>query len=361
MDLTTKLSTLTLKNPLLPGSGPLTGDDERMAYLAGLGLGALVTKTIAPEGANVVRPCICGGKNIIFNSELWSEYPAKEWTDKFLPSTKKRVDIPTLVSIGYSAEDMKLLVPQMEPYADAYEVVPRYVSKDLAAVSKIVATARKLTSRPIWVKMNANLPDPVEFAKVCKESGADGVVAIGSLGPNMVIDIKRRKPLIGSEQGYVWTSGPTIKPLALATVDMIKEAIPDISIIGCGGISTADDVLEFLLAGADAVEMLSAAMLRGKDAYTKIIADLPAALEKYGFSGIEDVKKTGLTKGAVAYKPSYPSIDGEKCTQCRICERNCPYFAITWNDGYPSVNRDKCFGCGLCESRCPAVAISGVL
>jgi dihydroorotate dehydrogenase (fumarate) len=361
MDLTTKLGVLTLKNPLLPGSGPLTGDDERMIYLAGLGVGALVSKTIAPEGANVGRPCICGGKNVIFNSELWSEYPAGEWIGKFLPRTRARVDIPIIVSVGYNAEDMNLLVPRLEPFADAYEVIPRYASKDLVSVGQIMAAARKLTARPIWVKMNANLPDPVEFARVCRESGADGVVAIASLGPNMVIDLRRRRPLIGTELGYVWTSGPSIKPLALATVDLIRQALPEISIIGSGGISTADDVLEFLLAGADAVEMLSAAMLRGKDTYAQVIAELPAALERYGFTGIEDVKRTGLARNPVAYEPSFPEIDGDKCTGCRLCERNCPYFAMSWSDDRPAVNREKCFGCGLCESRCPAAAISGVL
>lgn len=361
MDITTKVSSLTLKNPLLPGSGPLTGDDERMIYMAGLGLGALVTKTIAPEGAKVVRPCIVGGRNFIMNSEAWSEYPAKDWIEKFLPNTRQHVDIPIIASIGYNAEDMELLLPQLEPCVDGYEVIPRYVGKDLLTVGKIVETARKLTAKPMWVKMNANLPDPVAFAKVCKENGAEGVVAVTSHGPNMIIDLKRRKPLIGIEQGYVWTSGPVLKPLALAVVNMVKEALPDISVIGCGGVATAEDVLEFLLAGADAVQMLSEAMLKGKSVYSKIIADLPAALAKYGFSGIEEVKKTGLAKGDIKYEPSFPVIDHGKCNKCGLCEKNCPYFAMSWKEEKIAVNKDKCFGCGLCESRCPVGAIAGVL
>jgi dihydroorotate dehydrogenase/NAD-dependent dihydropyrimidine dehydrogenase PreA subunit len=361
MDITTKVSSLTLNNPLMPGSGPLTGDDERMIYLAGLGLGALVTKTIAPEGAQVIRPCIVGGKNFIMNSEAWSEYPAKEWIETYLPNTKAKVDTPIIASIGYTVEDMKYLIPQIENFTAGYEVIPRYVGKDLAAVGQIVSTARKLTSKAIWVKMNANVPDPVAFAKVCQDNGAQGVVAITSHGPQMIIDIPNRKPLIGIEQGYVWTSGPVLKPMALAVVNMIKEALPDLSVIGCGGVATADDVIEFLLAGADAVQMLSEAMLKGKTVYTKIINDLPAALAKYGFASIEDVKKTGLTKGQVAYEPSFPAINHEKCNRCGICEKNCPYFAMSWQEEKIYVNQDKCFGCGLCESRCPVIAISGVL
>ena len=361
MDLSTEFCGLKLQNPLMPGSGPLTGDGERMIFMAGLGLGCLINKTIAPEAAQVPRPCICGSKNMIANSELWSEYSAKQWIGEYLPQAAAQVSIPMIINVGYTAEDMALLIPQMERFAAGYELIPRYEAKDLNAVAKIVQTARKATQKPIWVKMNANLPDPVAFAQICKDNGANGVTAITSLGPNMVIDIKRRRPVIGTPQGFVWTSGPPIKPLALATVNMIKEAIPDISVIGCGGVGKAEDVVEFLLAGADAVQMLSQAMLTGKETYTKIINKLPRVLEENGFSSIEDVKATGLTKGGATLDPLFPSIDLEACNKCGICQKNCPYFALDWVKEVLTLNQAKCFGCGLCESRCPTGAISGVL
>lgn len=362
MDITTKLKSITMKNPLMPGSGPLVGDGEKMLYLANLGLGGIVTKTIAPEAAKVGRPCIVGGKDFIMNSEAWSEYEAKKWLEQYLPYYVENTDTPIIASVGYCVEDMELLIPQLDKLVDGYEVIPRYVGKDLVTVGKIVATVKRLTSKPIWVKMNANLPDPVAFAQACKDNGADGVVAITSLGPNMIIDLEKRRPKIGIETGYVWTSGPVIKPLALATVHMIKQAIPDISVIGCGGIATADDVLEFLLVGADAVEMLSEAMLKGKEVYTKIINDLPKALEKYGFSSIEEVKATQLGKASVVYEdPKKPIIDHEKCTMCMICIKNCPYYCMSDVDHKVFVDYDACFGCGLCESRCPVDAISGML
>ena len=361
MDITTNVSGLRLSNPLMPGSGPLTGDDERMIYLAKLGLGALVTKSIAPEGAQVGRACIVGTKNMIANSEAWSEYPAEDWVGRFLPKTVEAVDTPIFASIGYTEEDMAVLIPQLEPFASAYEVIPRYVGKDLLTVGQIVKKARSLTRKPLYVKMNAGLPDPVGFAEVCRDNGADGVVAITSLGPNMVVDLANRRPLIGTPDGYVWTSGPVIKPLALATVAMIKKALPDFSIIGCGGIATAEDVLEFLLVGADAVQMLSEAMLKGKDVYTKIIHDLPAALAQYGFESIEDVKATPLGQTRVNMEPTFPRIDDDACTNCGLCVRNCPYFAMSMEDGRVLVDESKCFGCGLCESRCPVNAIEGVL
>lgn len=361
MDLQTKAAGLTLKNPLLPGSGPLTGDSERMLYLARQGIGGIVTKTIAPQGAEVGRPCIAGKKDMIFNSEAWSEYAGEIWYSQFIPTLRAAADIPVIASIGYDDEDIKQLVPNLEPLVEGYEYIPRYVGKQFDEVTRIVRVLRGLTEKPIWVKMNASISDPVGFAGACEAGGADGITAITSLGPNMVIDIKNRRPLVGTANGYVWTSGPAIKPLALACVNMIKEAYPNLSILASGGCASADDVIEFLLAGADAVEILSIAMLKGRDMYGKILADLPGALETYGFTSVEEVKRTGLTKSEPALTPSFPEIDRGRCTGCGLCAHSCPYFALDMRNKQPVVNKNKCFGCGLCQSRCPAGAISNVI
>ena len=186
------------------------------------------------------------------------------------------------------------------------------------------------------------------------------MVAVTSLGPNMVLDLKRRRPMIGTPEGFAWTSGPYIKPLALATVSMVKKAVPELSVIACGGCATAQDVLEFLLAGADAVQMLTWAMLRGRTVYSKIIKRLPAELEKYGFSSIEDVKVTKLGESVRRADPILPTFDHDKCTKCGICTDNCPYFALEMEEQVALSAKD-CFGCGLCESRCPVGAITGPL
>ena len=128
------------------------------------------------------------------------------------------------------------------------------------------------------MKISPHIPDPAEFARIIKENGANGIVAINSLGPTMKIDIESRSILYGNESGFVWTSGPVIKNLALATVYTIKKAEPSLTVIGVGGIQSADDIIEFLLAGASAVQMLSAALIKGKQLYEKIIKDLPEAV-----------------------------------------------------------------------------------
>ena len=207
------------------------------------------------------------------------------------------------------------------------------------------------------MKISAHMPDPEGFAHTIKVNGANGVVAVNSLGPSMKIDIANREIIYGNTKGFAWTSGPYIKNIALATVYTIKKAEPSLTVIGVGGIATASDVIEFLLAGASAVQMLSAAMLRGKELYAKIITDLPATLEKYGFKSVEEVINTNLKHETVFGMAEPPTVDENKCSKCGTCARICPYFAIEMN-GTPKFNADKCFRCGLCVSKCPVKALT---
>jgi dihydroorotate dehydrogenase (fumarate) len=143
--------------------------------------------------------------------------------------------------------------------------------------------------------------------------------------------------------------------LALATVYNIKQNVKDFTVIGVGGVKSADDVIEFLLAGADGVQMLSGALLKGKDLYRKIVKNLPKALEKYGFNSVEEVIQYNLNN-PVTYEKTVPTLIEEECTKCNLCVRVCPYFAITMKDKI-TFDHDKCFGCGLCISKCPVNAL----
>ncbi len=360
LNLKTSIANIELSNPLMPASGPLVGDYDKIMYLVDMGIGGAVTKTISTKAAEVPRPCIIGGKDWIMNNELWSELPPEEWINNILPKLKENLNVPLIVSAGYTVEDMEYLIPKLDKFADAFEISTHYVGKDINFIAKIVKAIRKNTEKPIFMKMSPHIPDPIAFAKMAKENGANGIVAVNSLGPVMNIDLNTRSNKIGSSSGFAWVSGPVIKNLSLALVNTIRENVDDITIIGVGGIKNSDDVLEYILAGADAVQMLSSALLYGKQLYKKIVEDLPKSLQKYGFESIEDVKNHRLTKKKVSMVPNLPEVDMDKCTLCKLCEKICPYWAITI-DSRVHFDPEKCFGCGLCESKCPTHAISGVL
>lgn len=356
MKLNTSFDGLRLENPLMPASGPIVGDSEKLLFLQNEGVGALVTKTISTKEPHIPRPCIYGDKNYVMNSELWSEHSYQTWVNDFLPELVNKKDRPIIISVGYTKEDMEVLIPLLDPFADAFEVSTHYVGTDLSVISNTVKTIRKHTKKPIYMKISPHIPNPIGFAQAVKDAGANGLVAINSLGPTMKIDLKTKSIIYAPESGFVWTSGPVIKNLALATVYTIKQAMPDFTVIGVGGIASANDVIEFLLAGADSVQMLSGALLKGKQLYSKIIKDLPKKLEELGFSSVQEVIDLKL-KNPVTYEPSVPILDEEKCTKCELCVKICPYFAIELKDKI-TFDENKCFGCGLCISKCPTKALS---
>lgn len=355
MNLSVTFDGMTFDNPLMPASGPIVGDAEKLLYLQDQGVGALVTKTISTKDPHIPRPCIYGDKQFVMNSELWSEHSHEVWINDFLPTLAKHKTRPLIVSVGYTKEDMAYLIPQLDPYADAFEISTHYVGKDLSVIADTVRTIRANTTKPIYMKISPHISDPVAFAQAVRDAGASGIVAINSLGPTMKINAKTREIEYAPESGFVWMSGPSIKHLAQATVYTIKQAMPDFTVIGVGGIASATDVIEFLLAGADAVQMLSGALLKGKQLYHTIIERLPNTLNKLGFDSIQDVKDATLSN-PVTYEPRVPVLIEDKCTKCNLCVKVCPYFAITMKDKI-TFDSTKCFGCGLCISKCPTHAL----
>ncbi len=154
-------------------------------------------------------------------------------------------------------------------------------AENAAAVTKAV---RAVTNKPIIIKLSPNVTDITEIAKACESAGADGVSLINTL-LGMKIDLKTKKPLLANKTGGL--SGPAVKPVAVRMVYQVYEAVK-IPIVGMGGISTAEDVLEFMLAGAAAVEV-GAANLIDPYACKKIIEDLPRAMEKYGINNLSEI------------------------------------------------------------------------
>jgi dihydroorotate dehydrogenase (NAD+) catalytic subunit len=152
------------------------------------------------------------------------------------------------------------------------------------AAAEVTRAVKAVTNKPVIVKLSPNVTDIVAIAKACEEAGADGISLINTL-LGMKIDLKTKKPVIANKMGGF--SGPAIKPVAIRMVYQVYEAVK-IPIVGGGGVASAEDVIEMMLAGASAVE-IGAQNLVDPYACPNIIADLPRVMEKYGIKNLKDI------------------------------------------------------------------------
>ncbi len=152
------------------------------------------------------------------------------------------------------------------------------------AAAEVTRAVKAVTDKPVIVKLSPNVTDIVAIAKACEEAGADGISLINTL-LGMKIDLKTKKPVVANKMGGF--SGPAIKPVAVRMVYQVYEAV-NIPIVGGGGVESAEDVIELMLAGATAVE-IGAANLTDPFAAKKIIEALPSVMEKYGIKNLKDI------------------------------------------------------------------------
>jgi ferredoxin len=154
-------------------------------------------------------------------------------------------------------------------------------------------------------------------------------------------------------------SGPALKPLALRCVfDLAREV--DLPVVGVGGIASAVDAIEFLMVGASAVGVCTAAILRGSEIYGRIARGISDWLDARGYASIDDVRDLAIQRwrsrqGRTDHVP--PRLSVSTCTGCGRCETSCPYRAIRVVEGKALLDRDRCYGCGLCVTRCPVMAL----
>ena len=152
------------------------------------------------------------------------------------------------------------------------------------AAAEVTRAVKSVTTKPIIIKLSPNVTDIVAIAKACEAAGADGISLINTL-LGMRIDLKKKAPVIANKMGGF--SGPAIFPVAVRMVYQVSHAV-DIPVIGMGGVSSAEDVIEMMMAGATAVEV-GAANLVDPYACRDIIADLPRVMEKYGIENLSDI------------------------------------------------------------------------
>ena len=150
--------------------------------------------------------------------------------------------------------------------------------------AEVTRAVKAVTTKPVFVKLSPNVTDIVAIAKACEEAGADGICLINTL-LGMRIDIKRRRPVIANKMGGF--SGPAVFPVAVRMVYQVANAC-NVPVMGCGGVESAEDVIEMMMAGATAVQV-GAANLKNPYACKQIIEDLPVVMEQLGIERLSDI------------------------------------------------------------------------
>jgi dihydroorotate dehydrogenase (NAD+) catalytic subunit len=302
-DLSVKLGPLALANPLMVASGTSGGIMDRVLDVHRLG--AFVEKTVTklPRKGNAY-PRVHETPSGMLNSIGLEGLGIEAWIAQRYPEIKEyRCKLIISVS-GSTAEEYGELVARIDelPRVDAFELnisCPNVShgmdhATDPAMTEKVVRISKAATKRPVFAKLTPNVTDIVSIAKAAVQGGADGISAINTL-KGMAIDWRKGIPIIGATTGGL--SGPAIRPVAVRMVWEICSALPGVPVIGIGGILDADDVLEFLVAGASAVQV-GTANFRNAQAATRLIDELPARLAEAKVDRIGDLIGTCRRKFA---------------------------------------------------------------
>jgi len=295
VDLSTSLSGVTLKNPVIPASGTF-GYGYEFAELYDINiLGSLSFKgtTLEPRYGNPL-PRIAETPAGMLNAVGLQNPGLHKVISEELPRLRQVFSGPIVANVsGFSIEeyvrccaslDKEEQVALLEVNISCPNVHGGGMSfgTDPACAAEVTAAVKAVTSKPVYIKLTPNVTDIVAVARACEDAGADGLALINTL-LGMRIDLRTRRPVLQNVTGGL--SGPAVFPVALRMVWQVYEAVK-IPIIGMGGVSSARDVIEMMLAGASAVEV-GAYNLVNPYGCRDIVASLPGELEKMGVGDIK--------------------------------------------------------------------------
>ena len=287
-----------LDNPVIPASGTFGFGYEFAQYYDINILGSLSFKGTTKEkrfGNDTPRIADCTAG--MLNSVGLQNPGVDSVINEELPKLQKVFDKKVMANIsGFSVEDYVYTCEKIDKceqvgFIEVNISCPNVHGGGMAfgtdpkAAAEITKAVKKVTTKPVIIKLSPNVTDIVSIAKACEGAGADGVSLINTL-LGMRINLKTRKPILKNTMGGF--SGPAIFPVAVRMVYQVASSV-NIPVIGMGGISSAEDVLEMMMAGATAVEV-GAANLINPYACKEIIEALPAAMDKYNIKNLRELR-----------------------------------------------------------------------
>ena len=288
---------IEMDNPIIPASGTF-GYGYEFAELYDINcLGSFSFKgtTKDPRFGNPT-PRIAECPNGMINAVGLQNPGVEKVISEELPKLAKCFSKPVMANVsGFAIEDYAYTCEKLdkEPQVGWLEVnvsCPNVHGGGMSfgtqpeAAAEVTRAVKAVTTKPVIIKLSPNVTDIVSIAKACEEAGADGISLINTL-LGMRIDLRTKKPVIANKMGGF--SGAAIFPVAVRMVYQVAHAV-NIPVVGMGGVSNAEDVIELMLAGATAVEV-GAANLVNPFASRDIVNDLPRVMEKYGIRNLTDI------------------------------------------------------------------------
>ena len=297
VDTKVTLCGIELDNPVIPASGTF-GYGYEFAELYDINcLGTFSFKgtTKDPRFGNET-PRIAECPSGMLNSVGLQNPGVDKVISEELPKLAKVFNKPVMANVsGFSVDDYvytteKLAAEEQVGWLEINISCPNVhgggmsFGTDPCMAADVVRAVRKTTDKPLIIKLSPNVTDIVSIAKACEDAGADGISLINTL-MGMRLDLKRRKPILANVTGGY--SGPAVFPVALRMVYQVSGAV-SIPVVGMGGVSSAENVIEMMMAGATSVEV-GAANLTEPFASRDIINDLPRAMEKFGITSLKEI------------------------------------------------------------------------
>ncbi len=298
-DLSVTLSGVTLKNPVIPASGTFGFGQEFAAFYDLNLLGAISFKgTTAEARFGNPTPRIAECPAGMLNSVGLQNPGVAHVIAEELPAMRKRFAGPIIANISGFSVDEYVRTAALLTKEEQVEILEINIScpnvrhggmafgTDPAAAAEVTRAVKSVATKPVYMKLSPNVTDITAIARACEEAGADGLSLINTL-LGMRIDLCRRKPVLANVMGGY--SGPGVFPVALRMVYQVTGAV-SIPVIGMGGVTTARDVIEMMMAGAKAVQV-GAANLVDPMACPNIIRQLPGEMDRLGIQSLREIER----------------------------------------------------------------------
>ena len=294
--LSTSFAGLKLSSPAALASGVLGYTGDSLQRVANSGAGAVVTKSVCVEPRlGYANPTVVQAAGGLINA-MGLPNPGIDAFALEISYAKTVVRVPLIVSVfGYNAEEYALVAEKaVKAGADAVELnvscphvkkTGSEIGQNAKLLAEVVKKVKAVVKMPIIVKLSPNVTDIVEIAKAAVAAGADALTAINTVKA-MAIDVDAQMPVLSNIKGGL--SGSAVKPIALRCVYDVFEAV-EVPVFGCGGVSNWKDAVEFLLAGASAVQVGTGIAFEDLAVFERINKGVTSYLQKKGYGSVKEI------------------------------------------------------------------------